>query len=43
VAERTAFYRPQTQFYRRAVETITGKTVRDVYLVFLAARQVHAG
>jgi ATP-dependent helicase/nuclease subunit A len=40
LAERVDFYRPQVQLYKRAIESITGKTVNDVFLVFLHPRRI---
>jgi ATP-dependent helicase/nuclease subunit A len=41
VPRRSLVYAPQVAGYRRAVEAITGKPVRQVLLVFLHARVVH--
>jgi len=43
IADRAAFYGPQVQLYRRAMERITGRPVAGVHLVFLAARQIVPG
>jgi ATP-dependent helicase/nuclease subunit A len=40
IAGRADFYTPQVRLYRRAIERITGRTVGEVSLVFLAARAV---
>jgi ATP-dependent helicase/nuclease subunit A len=40
VPARADFYAPQVQLYRRAIERITGRTVGEVILVFLAARSI---
>ena len=40
VAERAAFYEPQVSLYRRALERIAGQLVKEVHLVFLAARMI---
>jgi ATP-dependent helicase/nuclease subunit A len=40
VLARAEFYTPQVELYRRAVERITGRSVGEVNLVFLAARRV---
>jgi ATP-dependent helicase/nuclease subunit A len=38
--ERIEFYRPQVRLYKRAMEAITGRLVRDVFLVFLDPRRI---
>jgi ATP-dependent helicase/nuclease subunit A len=43
IADRAAFYGPQVQLYRRAMERITGRQVAGVHLVFLTARQIVPG
>jgi ATP-dependent helicase/nuclease subunit A len=43
IADRAAFYGPQVQLYRRAMERITGRRVAGVHLVFLTARQIVPG
>jgi ATP-dependent helicase/nuclease subunit A len=39
LSERADFYRPQVELYKRALASITARPVKDVFLVFLHARQ----
>jgi ATP-dependent helicase/nuclease subunit A len=38
--ERIEFYRPQVELYKRALESISGRKVKDVFLVFLHPRRI---
>ena len=40
LTERVDFYRPQVQLYKRAIESITARPVKDVFFVFLHSRRI---
>jgi ATP-dependent helicase/nuclease subunit A len=42
IQDRADQYRPQMELYRQAIQRITRKPVKQIYLVFLAAEKVIA-
>ena len=39
IEARAEMYRPQMEMYRKAIETITGRKVTAIHMVFLSARR----